>query len=372
MLGFKKTNGILRNIFGQSVYEIDFELTIQFVRDAWMKGNSMEGYWRNDFQASISKPDLYASGQQYLYDVKFFPVGTTYKITGTATMENTDNGYKLKKHELKTFTNLGVRSVQNEYAQNNSEQQKASVPVIKIINNPVGYKIFKGYLSTGSSNLVIKISNIRISDELNNISEAQTKILESLSKMRRLQKPNWEPNNTSVDTLLLEVNAEFTYRNYSSSALASYFVDCKMELRLLNSKNSLLYNNNYKLSNYKLISNGFASPLDANKNLIASNDFNQSLSQFITGNFPLTGEIIEVIEKKKSEAKTVKINIGRSSGIFVGYNFLISDYNSTDADIKVVEVFDDYCLCKVSENAKKILQDITLGKKLKIITPYKP
>ncbi len=78
--------------------------------------------------------------------------------------------------------------------------------------------------------------------------------------------------------------------------------------------------------------------------------------------------------KKQDEAKVVKINLGRKDGLFIGYDFIVIDINtnSSKSDIVASEVFENYSLCKVHENKKRILDDFTAGKKLKIKTSYKP
>lgn len=369
--GFKKTNGVMRDYFGQSVYEIEFEITLQFVVDAWMKGNGAEGYWRNDFGVWLTKPTL-SGAETMMYDTKYFQRGLTVIVGCKTNLENSDNGYQLKKHEIETIKNLGIQPLDNNY----NPDQATSKKETPIINNLVDYKIFKGYLISDPLKANIRISNIRINDELNNISETKKIILESFQQMRRLEYKNIYGSLLFNDTLSFEIIANFSYRNYSSNGSLVHFADCMLEIKLINETlPSMTKQNIYKLSNYSLLSKGFSSPIEANRNLLAEN-FNQTLSQFIIGNFPLQGEIIEVVEKnsKQTEAKIVKIDAGRRDGIFNGYSFFITNKGSQSnkADIVVKETFEDYSLCKVIENEKLILENYQLGKKLYVKTIYSP
>jgi hypothetical protein len=256
---------------------------------------------------------------------------------------------------------------------NNVQQTNTYTPP-PVINKPVDYKSYTGYLNFDNTGLIIRIANISVDDEEGNISEAQTKILETLIDMKRLKKEN--PSSfSSTDTLKMFVSMKFSYRYRSTVSGIGYFADCIIGIHLKNKTSTLTYKNIYTLSNYGILARGFASKLDANRSLII-NDFNQTLSQYIIGNFPLSGEIIEVTEKnkKQDEAKMVKINLGRKDGLFVGCSFIVTDFSSssTKPDIVAKEVFDDYSLCKVQENDKKILENLIAGKKLKIRTTYKP
>lgn len=98
-VSFKKTNGVLRNVNGQYIYEIDFELTIQFLRDGYKIGNGMVGYW-GDFRVWPQQPVLHEP-DSFIYNSVLYPAGTVAVLEGVADMESSDNGYQYKGYEIK-------------------------------------------------------------------------------------------------------------------------------------------------------------------------------------------------------------------------------------------------------------------------------
>lgn len=102
MTYFQKTNGEMRNYFGQTTYTINFNVTIEFLSDGWKKGNGLVGYWQN-FYVYSTKPNLYASGQQYMYGLKLYPKGTELELGCEAQMVETDNGFEVKSLKIKTI-----------------------------------------------------------------------------------------------------------------------------------------------------------------------------------------------------------------------------------------------------------------------------
>jgi len=123
MTHFQKTNGEMLNIFGQATYTINFNVTIEFLSDGWKKGNGLVGYWQN-FYVYSTKPNLYASGQQYMYGIKFYPKGTELSLGCVADMVETDNGFEVKSIKIKTIQNLVV-AYQNKAA-GSSENNKGT------------------------------------------------------------------------------------------------------------------------------------------------------------------------------------------------------------------------------------------------------
>jgi len=107
-VSLKKTNGVMRNINGQFVYEIDFELTIQFLRDGYKIGNGMVGYWRN-FAVSPNQPVLNPP-DSFVYNSMLYPAGTVVVLGGVAEMESSDNGYEYKSYSIKTIRLAGKQA----------------------------------------------------------------------------------------------------------------------------------------------------------------------------------------------------------------------------------------------------------------------
>jgi len=370
LLAFKKTNGVLLNVNGQSVYEVDFDLTVQTSADIWLKGNNQTGYWKEDFSNYSAPPDLYKSGDHFLYDVKAVPRGSVIKFGCKGIMNGTDNGFTLKNWNMKFITNLGIQQVKGQSVFSGSSPAPVAPP---IINTPVDLTKFKGVFNYDGKSYDILIDKLAITDETNNISEAQEKILSHVAKVPRMSKPS---NSSSINSYSLSTTAILNYSNFSNNpASPKYFAYCNFTISIKDKSKKVLFENSYKLSNYKLLSRGYETMLAASKNL-TDNEYVKAFNQFFIGNFPLSGDIIEITEtsKKRDAAKMVKINLGRLDGVNDGYQFVISAIlpSSDKGDIEVKEIFDSYSLCKAINNEKKILELSSSGNPIKIKTKYKP
>jgi hypothetical protein len=108
--GFRKTNGTMKNVFGQMIYSINFEIDLRFISNGWLKGNGLEGYWRNNFYVYSSKPNLSASGEQYMYGTKLYESGTLVTLGCVAEMKSTDNGFMVESLSIETEKNHGIVS----------------------------------------------------------------------------------------------------------------------------------------------------------------------------------------------------------------------------------------------------------------------
>lgn len=380
LLDFKKTNGIMRNVNGQSMYEVQFNIVVQFAVDAWLKGNGMEGYWTTNFRAYSTKPDLSSTGENYTYTLQFNQKGTTVMLGCVANLGSTDNGFKIDNWDIKTVTNLGVKPLQNGLTQVQQTSSQTSGTVAQTANYAapvstasVDLSKYAGIIYEGSNVYYFKISDIQVYDELNNNSEIKSNVLDVLSQIKRISHT---VADGLMDTLTFNASIGMSYREYPRNGSTTFFADCVFDMSFTDVKtHQQLFHNSYKATNYNILSAGYPSKLDAGRNLIANNLL-QPLSQFIVGNFPLTGEITDIIEKnrKQDEAKTVKINVGRNQGVFIGFGFFVSsiNQNATKSDLTVKEAYDDYSICKVENNEKEILQLSNTGQKLKVQTIYKP
>lgn len=262
----------------------------------------------------------------------------------------------------------------NNQIEQNKSQASENTYSSKVNSAPteIIYDSFKGYLNNDNENYFVRLKQVKLEGGLKNNSLLQNKILEVLPDIKRISQPQCAVN----DTLNLNTSFAFSYRNFSSSTMPLFFADYVMEYTLVSSKTrSILFQNTYKGTNYKVLSYGFASEADAANNII-NTQINQTLNQFFLGNYPIIADITDVTEmnRKKDEAKFVKINVGRNQGIFTGFEFIIPGINNDDkkGDISATEVFEDYSICKVLNSAKDILRVVvTEQKKLKVKTKYK-
>ena len=128
---FRKTNGTMNNVFGQMIYTVNFDIDLRFMANGWLKGNGLEGYWRNNFYVYASEPDLSASGEQYMYATKLYQQGTFLTLGCVAEMNSTDNGFLVKSLSIKTETNFGVQAISNQ--NNNVQNEKSKADEYRIV-----------------------------------------------------------------------------------------------------------------------------------------------------------------------------------------------------------------------------------------------
>lgn len=90
---FKKTDGVQKDVFGQKVYEIEYEVKINLLKD----GVSPEGGQLDSFAIYDKKLDFDLS-----YYIKRFK-GQSMILKGNMTLYKTDNGYSLGDYEVRLF-----------------------------------------------------------------------------------------------------------------------------------------------------------------------------------------------------------------------------------------------------------------------------
>lgn len=90
------------------------------------------------------------------------------------------------------------------------------------------------------------------------------------------------------------------------------------------------------------------------------------LINFFVDSFPITGEIIEILKIKKSqnEAKKVKRNIGQADGVLEEFEFSVGLGYDERGDLAVKEAIENFSICKVFRQDKKIMQLLTRDKQL--------
>ncbi|HYD21308.1 MAG TPA: hypothetical protein VEB40_07540 [Flavipsychrobacter sp.] len=351
VISFNKTNGIMREINGQPVYEIQFDLILQFKVDGWVVGNHLDpgGFWKPGFNVATKQPTL---GAFEMAVAEYFPQGTTIKFGCTANMESTDNGYQLKNYVIRTNKKIDAQSI------------VIDEPINK---TPVAIDL-STYIEMENETYYVSLQDIQVSDELSNTSEVQATIINILSGSKRFSANSARP---ITDTLYATSMVSFSYGSPIIDTKL-FTSDCDVEIVFTSKKSgNVLYKNSYhKTGN----SAGFSSKLAAERAIIAT-DLKQIFYQFIVGNFPISGEITEVIEKsrKQDEAKIVKINVGSNHGVSESFRFYLKDSEKqAEYDVVVQKVFEDHSICKVNNSQKKILDLTTANQKIKVETRYKP
>lgn len=129
LTNFKKVNGIQKDVFGQKIYEVEYEVYVEFLSNGFAGGNNLIGYF-NDFSVVASPPSsMYGTGtDNFGNNYKPYPKGQNVRFTGTVTLENTDNGYRHMKYGVSTYTLLDrPPKLDTNVSQNNSSLMKKFV-----------------------------------------------------------------------------------------------------------------------------------------------------------------------------------------------------------------------------------------------------
>jgi preprotein translocase subunit SecD len=96
LTGFRKTNGY-EQAYG--IYVIEWQAEILFEQAGYKAGDAFVGYWR-DFRVLKQQPSTLDS--LVVGNTIHFNKGTTVRLTGTATLRNTEKGWRLEGFEVKT------------------------------------------------------------------------------------------------------------------------------------------------------------------------------------------------------------------------------------------------------------------------------
>lgn len=120
MLDLDKSNGVMKDFNGQSVYEIEYKLKLEFISDAWVKAFNGRVYFDKDFSTYDKEPIIEVFGTT-TSNSHLFNKGKIYIFSGTATMENTDNGYILKEYNIIGVDYMGMAS---KYSSQNTSEIK--------------------------------------------------------------------------------------------------------------------------------------------------------------------------------------------------------------------------------------------------------
>lgn len=96
LINMTKVNGVERELFGQKIYELEYKLIVEIIRQIWKNSGDAflesEWFWGSFHTASGPSGGL---NEMFLNKSEEFLPGTIIEIHGTMQFENTDNGWKL-------------------------------------------------------------------------------------------------------------------------------------------------------------------------------------------------------------------------------------------------------------------------------------
>lgn len=95
--GFRKTNGYEQRPTG--MYVIEWQADVIFEQEGYKSGDFFVGYWRN---FAVLKQQPRTLDSLIVGNTIHFNKGTTVRLTGNATLRNTEQGWRLEGFQVKT------------------------------------------------------------------------------------------------------------------------------------------------------------------------------------------------------------------------------------------------------------------------------
>ncbi|MCX7552124.1 hypothetical protein [Xanthomarina sp. F2636L] len=120
-IGASKKNGIKKEVFGQKVYEIEYELIIETKQDIYINASQFGSAWSNKFVDDFSYTLKGGSEWENTMagEKKKIEGGKRIVANGTLNFEETDNGWRSK-----SFRNINFSTVSSDYVTPEMAEQK--------------------------------------------------------------------------------------------------------------------------------------------------------------------------------------------------------------------------------------------------------
>lgn len=100
-----KVNGIQREVYGQKIYQIEYELLLEPKEDIYINASQFGSAWSNRFVNDFSYSGRPSGGYEAALagSKKKIQKGQRVLATGTLSFENTDNGWRSNSFKNKTY-----------------------------------------------------------------------------------------------------------------------------------------------------------------------------------------------------------------------------------------------------------------------------
>ncbi len=383
-ISLKKTNGVMQNVAGQSIYTIYCDMTLQFIADGWLKGNMFEGYWRDGLSVYASEPNLASTGQQFLYTTKKYPRGTMVLLGCEAEMQKTDNGFIPSGFSVRSEKIMGVKEISSAGINNTSINTTSSQNQNSVAITPSEIASLKPaftcLFTLDTSQVILSLVFNSIDDELGKATEIKSKItglLKSNSKIKEISSLGKDTANI-LTRYRLECNTKTfynsSYSNFSKSNV--YSADLRLSLYLweMNKSGNVIKgtpSDNKVITTKTFLGGNYISKDGALDAVLLK--IEEPLLQKFAAYFPIQALITEITDaSKKGDPKKVKISCGYNQGVYKNFKFNIIDPSrkNEDYDLEVAETFDNYSICKVKENGSIIASRFNTKDKIGVTTNY--
>lgn len=132
-IGASKKNGIKREILGQKVYEIEYELIIESKQDIYINASQFASGWSNRFVDDFSY--TLKSGSDWENTMagakKKIEKGQRIIANGTLSFEETDNGWRATNFKNSNYSTVASNYVTPEMAERPKKEHALSIKKIK-------------------------------------------------------------------------------------------------------------------------------------------------------------------------------------------------------------------------------------------------
>lgn len=393
LIGVVKKNGIKREIYGQKIYEIEYELILDTKEDIYVSASQFTAStsgadFNKDF--SYSKSDAQGTMDSYLRGpLNKISKGSRITANGVINFEETDNGWRAAQFSNKNYKTVSsnylpteIINREKEIIQEKMKQLDWSYPDTNLTEFSPLYLKSENIPLFSYGNTVYTFGKPNLSNERNDvINKTQDAVAVALSNTNRDELSDESSHTTSLNhaNVVFSISkVDFTFKE--TGYQCSIHISAKVNG---NYAHPFSYSPNFtntisaKSSMYNKSMNkdkAFNSALD---------DLKIEIKRFVFRTFPIQTEVISMSNGKKGKVdyvtlkkpqqtisfKNVEFKISLESGITVNNNKInlghISECTSKEIDNEIIQ-------CKVSgkKNKEALQPFINDTKNLVAITSF--
>lgn len=132
-IGTSKKNGKRREIYGQKIYEIEYELIMDVLDDIYVSTSQFMSAFSNNFNQDFSYTNSQTNGYEAALNgnKKKLSRGQRIVANGTMNFEDTDNGWRVTGYSNKNFKTVSNNYVTKEIAQKQTEEKVQQAAQLK-------------------------------------------------------------------------------------------------------------------------------------------------------------------------------------------------------------------------------------------------
>ncbi|MGB1308152.1 MAG: hypothetical protein ACPG6B_04530, partial [Oceanihabitans sp.] len=215
-IGASKKNGIKKEVLGQKIYEIEYELILETKQNIYINASQFASGWSNRFVDDFSYTTKGGGAWENTMagEKKRIEKGKRIVANGTLNFEQTDNGWRSTNFRNKNFKAVSTNYISPEMAEEKKQEQAkkqesyaikgdwktqdiAEVELLPTYSNVTEVPIFKNSINSFSvKKLKSKCENCR-NDNLKSIDESLKKIIKQTNRFTETTKSELENSSNS-------------------------------------------------------------------------------------------------------------------------------------------------------------------------------